>query len=119
MIFVARPAFCQKAALYSQFFAASKQLNGTKNKVRELAWPFFSKQKQNNQIGLRYLLEGSTVGTKPCTNVAADFYMQNFGFTCKKELQLEKLTKIPFRFRIGSLQYNDYLEQKPNAIKPN
>jgi hypothetical protein len=50
-----------------------------------------------------------------CTVVNADFYTRNFGFFCKKELQFEKATKIPLRFRLGSLQYNDYLEGKPNA----
>jgi hypothetical protein len=50
--------------------------------------------------------------------ISTDHYMQNFGFFCKKELQFEKASKIPLRFRLGSLPYNDYLEQKPNAVKP-
>ena len=48
--------------------------------------------------------------------ISNDYYTCNFGFFCKKELQFEKATKIPLRFRLGSLQYNDWLEQKPNAI---
>ena len=50
-----------------------------------------------------------------CSIITADFYTQNFGFFCKKELQFEKVTKIPLRFRLGTLQYNDYLEGKPNT----
>lgn len=53
-----------------------------------------------------------------CSVISADFYTQNFGFFCKKELQFEKATKIPLRFRLGSLQYNDYLEGKPNVVNP-
>jgi hypothetical protein len=30
-------------------------------------------------------------------------------------LKFESVTKIPFRFRIGSLQYNDWMEGKKNA----
>lgn len=45
-------------------------------------------------------------------------YYNSLGIACKAELKLEKATKIPFRFRLGSLQQTDYLERKPNAQKP-
>lgn len=47
--------------------------------------------------------------------IAGNFYTQNFGFFCKKELQLEKLTKVPLKFRLGSVQQCDWLEGKPNS----
>lgn len=50
------------------------------------------------------------------TPLAKDFYSCNLSFFCRKELQIEKATSIPLRFRLGSLQYTDYLEQKPNAV---
>jgi len=45
-------------------------------------------------------------------------YYNHLGAACKVEFKLEKATSIPFRFRLGSLQQTDYLEQKPNARKP-
>ncbi|MGG9964268.1 hypothetical protein [Ferruginibacter sp. SUN106] len=49
--------------------------------------------------------------------ITSNFYTQNFGFFCKKELQLEKVTGIPFKFRLGSVQQCDWMEGKPNAGK--
>ena len=46
------------------------------------------------------------------------YYYNCLGFFCRKEIQIEKVTTLPFRFRLGSLAYVNYLEQKPNSFKP-
>jgi len=46
-----------------------------------------------------------------------NFYKQGLGYFCKKELQLQKTTSLPLFIRLGSKEYVDYLERKPNALK--
>jgi hypothetical protein len=41
-----------------------------------------------------------------------DLYIKEFGFFCKKEMQIEKSIKLPLRFRLGSLEQCNILEQK-------
>ncbi len=42
--------------------------------------------------------------------VAENFYTTQTGFFCNQERALEKKTKIPLRFRLGSLSYTEQLE---------
>ena len=44
--------------------------------------------------------------------VSADFYFTHLGFFCKQEIKFNRVTGIPFRFRLGSVEDCDKLEGK-------
>lgn len=46
--------------------------------------------------------------------ISPKFYVNNLAFFCKQELKFEAATGIPFKFRLGSVQYCDRLEGKRN-----
>lgn len=44
--------------------------------------------------------------------IPKDLSAKNLPFFCDKEYKLERFTKIPFRFRLGSVEYCDKMEGK-------
>ena len=71
----------------------------------------------NSKVGAVYMnpLRSAKAGSVSTSPFSASFYSEHLGFFCRQEWQLEKAVAIPIRFRLGSVAYTDYLEQKPNA----
>jgi hypothetical protein len=61
----------------------------------------------NNPAQTQYLIKLVTV-------LPANQYLKKLGFFCKRELEIEKATKLPLRFRLGSVAYTDRMENKNN-----
>ncbi|MBK9487115.1 MAG: hypothetical protein IPO01_18600 [Chitinophagaceae bacterium] len=117
MIFVAGGAFCQN---YTAKTVLDTEIFNTKFtcEVRNIiSYQNYIQQSKNKTQEKRVVNVNPVLYLNSLSHsvIAADFYTCNFGYFCKKELQFEKATKIPLRFRLGSLQYNDYLEGKPNT----
>jgi hypothetical protein len=101
MIFVAKGVFCQIA---DEKMARPTDIKSSKSPSQAFFRP---------DINTYFKANNKNQG--PASVIKADFYTQNFGFFCKKELQFEKATKVLFKFRLGSVQYCDWMEGKKSA----
>ena len=51
-------------------------------------------------------------GTSAKPFLSPGYYASQLGFFCKQEIKLEKTAKIPFKFRLGSVDDCDRMEGK-------
>ena len=74
-----------------------------------------SKTSNGNEVvklGVSTLIKSPGPAFYSSLMILPDYYTRHFGFFCQKELQFEKTTKIPLRFRLGSLDYCNKMEGK-------
>ena len=96
MIFAIGVAFSQNTALNTKKLLFIQQV-------------FETNVAANSQIQL-----AKTPITKKVSPVflSPNYYASQLGFFCKQEIKFDKITKIPFRFRLGSIEDCNRLEGK-------
>jgi hypothetical protein len=56
--------------------------------------------------------ERNLVSKNALASIPSAYCYQNLAFFCKIEVKLEKASTFPVKFRLGSIPYVDFLEQK-------
>ncbi len=117
MIFVANGVFCQINTGKMPMTKPPLRLISEYQSSRiPLIAGYFNVGKENKLIQPGMVHKPAiSLNPVPYFVISSDHYAQSFGFFCKKELQFEKATKVPFKFRLGSVPYCDWMEGKPNA----
>jgi hypothetical protein len=69
---------------------------------------------QPKTAGWKTFFLKNTIAVPPAETpfLSADFYAKQLGFFCRQEIKMDKVTRIPFRFRLGSVEQCDWLEGK-------
>jgi hypothetical protein len=66
-------------------------------------------QKIQTTITTAQIFQPQVTGMKV---LSADYYKNSIGYFCRKEIQIEKATKLPLKLRLGSVTYTDKMEAK-------
>ncbi len=70
------------------------------------------------RIDLVHPPSGTTFRAAPAPLLEPNAATKCYGFFCRQELKGDKVLPVPVRMRLGSMQQNDWLEQKANATAP-
>ena len=62
--------------------------------------------------GTNLLLTQLPISSMNRAVIPPDFYIRQLPFFCRQEIKFEKVTRIPFKFRVGTVEDCDRMEGK-------